>query len=293
MTAQTQSLAKLLLVLVAAIWGSTFFVIRDSVDVISPAVLLTYRFLITFTVLGLVALMQKKSLTHNWRHGLVLGVLMTLTLLPQSWGLQFTSAANSGFITGLTIVFVPIYSLLFWQKSITRWQVISILIALTGLYLLVGGLHNINVGDMITLITAASFGFYVVYAQHFMQISDAIVLTCQQALVIASISWIVGLLTQASFAIPWQTVGSSIFYLSLVATCLAFSWQLIGQKYVPALQASLILSTEPLFAAFFAWLLGGETISTKQLLGGSLIFLAIVGNEYFSSKASNKPLVKV
>lgn len=279
-------LAKLALICTAAIWGSTFFIIRDSISLINPLVLVSYRFLLAAGTLAIVLLIQKKSLFQSLRQGSILGMLMAVVVTTQSWGLQYTSATNSGFITGLMILFVPVFSYLLWRKKIGFWQLLPIILAMIGLYLLVGGINHINQGDIITLITAMSYSLYIIYAQSFTKVYDIWRLNFQQCLTIGIISLVIAWVSNISLIIPLAQTGPSIAYLALIATCLAFSLQLIGQKKTTALQAAMILATEPLFATFFAWSLGGEHISSYQIIGGCMIFSALVSNEYIAAKSA-------
>ena len=97
------------LVYCAAIWGSTFFIVKESLFNVNPVMLVAYRFLIAAIILAL--FLNKKKLFENWKQGLILGTLIAILYLTQTLGLKYTTASNSGFITGLFIIFVPIFSI--------------------------------------------------------------------------------------------------------------------------------------------------------------------------------------
>jgi len=269
--------ADLGLLYTAAIWGSTFVMVKDSLDFVHPVILIAYRFFLAAFIMGAFLVYRSRPLFSNFKSGLVLGVLVWLAYAAQTIGLATTSAANSGFITGLFIVFVPLLDLLFFRRKPGKSQMVSILVAAVGVWFLTGGPSKINRGDMITFITSVSYAAHILYADRLVsQKMNPHTINFQQFLVTGVLSLLVGL----AWRLPWtvsapQAVGAIIF-LALFPTISAFAIMLWAQQITGPMKVSLFFSLEPVFAALFAWTVGGETFIPAQAFGGFLIFAAIL-----------------
>jgi len=270
-------LADLGLLYVAAIWGSTFFVVKDSLAYVDPVMLVGYRFGLATLIMGGYLLYRRKSWWIDFKAGGTLGVLLWLCYVPQTIGLEFTTASNSGFITGLFVAFVPLFTLLFFRELPSPAQLLTILISMLGLWFLTGGLAQINAGDLLTVITAMAFALHILtvdrYARHKL---DPYILSFQQFLTVGLLSIIVGLLFGLPVTVASPGTLGIILFLTLFPTLSAFVIQLIAQKYMTPVKVSLILAVEPIFAALFAWTLGGETFVPGRAAGGMLVVAAII-----------------
>jgi len=261
----------------AAIWGSTFFVVKKALDDIDPVILVGYRFTIAAVIMAISLLWVKKRLWDNLKDGLILGLLLWILYVAQTIGLKYTSAANSGLITGLFVAFVPILSIVIFRKMPSITGVIATVISVIGLWILTGGLTLINFGDMITLITAVTYAIHILYADKFIKRgADPYILSFQQFAFVGLASLIVGVI----FGLPF-TIGSSeafnlMIFLAIFPSLTAFAIQLIAQRHVTPVRVSLILACEPVFAVIFAWTLGNEVYSLNKAIGGFLIFLALI-----------------
>jgi drug/metabolite transporter (DMT)-like permease len=268
-------LSEISFILVAATWGSTFFIIKDSVRVIDPMLLVAYRFLLAALALGIVLLIMRRNLLQDLWPGVILGVLLFLCFAPQAIGLQYISAANSGFITGTFVVFLPIFSLLFFKVTIQVNKWIAVLVSLGGLALLTGGFAGLNQGDLLTLITAMAIALHILVADRFVRRAiDPIILAFQQFLV-TGIAWGFA----PSLALPNTATMLAIGYLALFPSLGAYVVQLTAQRVVGPVKVALYFALEPVFAALFAWTIGGEHIVVAHALGGVLIFIAILVSE--------------
>jgi drug/metabolite transporter (DMT)-like permease len=261
------------LILAAAFWGSTFFLVKDTINSIDPVILIGYRF--TAAAIILAIFLDKKKLFHRWKDGLFLGTILLFLYLTQTIGLKYTTASNSGFITGLFVLFLPVCSFIIFKKLPTWMKLVEIGMATFGLWLLTGGMKDMNLGDMLTLMTAIFYALHILFADKFIKDCDPYILSFQQFLVTGIGSLIIGLLIGSSFELVSSVIPSVIF-LTLFPTLIAFVIQLLGQKIVPAVQVSLIFSLEPVFGAIFAWTLGGEQFIIGRALGGLLIFIAMI-----------------
>lgn len=272
-----QRLSELGLFSSAAIWGSTFFVVKDALQHVNPTILVGYRFLLAAIFAGFFCLITKKSLIKNMVHGSLLGFLLWLLYVSQTIGLSYTTASNSGFITGLFIIFVPVFSLLLFRKKPIKLDVIAVLFSLSGLWILTGGLVEINLGDLLTLVSAITYSIHILLVDKYIREGDnAFVLGFQQFLVSAIISLSLGIVFSLPFSIAGAETAGVILFLAFLPSFSAFIIQNLAQKVVKPVRVSLILAFEPLFAALFAWTLGNELVVIHRLIGGLFIFLGLI-----------------
>lgn len=268
------------LLISTSIWGSTFFIIKDTVNNINPVTLVAYRFGLAALIYAIFVIVRKEKLWTHAKHGLILGIFVWVIYLFQTLGLQYTTASNSGFITGLFIVFVPIFGLLFFRRAPKMMQLVALGIALIGLWFLTGGLKGINKGDLLTLVTAITIGLHILVVDKFVKEKKSVaILGFQQFLTTSVLSFIVALIFHISLSIKSTGTIFPIIYLAVFGSCIAQGLQLLCQKQLKALTASLLLSTEPVFAALFAWTLGNETFIPSQAVGGLFIIFAIIISE--------------
>lgn len=281
-------LADLGLVYASAIWGSTFILVKDSLAHIDALTMVAYRFLLAALLGGLLLLRQKKPLFRNMRQGLALGVVLALLYIPQTIGLKFTSASNSAFITGLFVAFVPVLSILVLREPARPAQWIAVVLSLAGLWLLTGGLAEINLGDLITISAAFTYALHIILADRFITAKfDLYRLVFQQFFSVGVFSLAAALLLGRSLTVATPQTGWVVVFLALFPTFSAFLIQIKAQEFTSPVRVSLIFATEPVFAGVFAWTLGGELFIPLRGLGGLLIFLAIVVSTVQPKKAEN------
>jgi drug/metabolite transporter (DMT)-like permease len=266
------------LVYSAAIWGSTFFIVKDSLQYVDAVALVGYRFLLAAAILGAYLLYKKKNLFENFLPGLVMGTILFFLYVPQTIGLKYTTAANSGFITGLFVAFIPIFGLMF-KRIPTRNQIIAVAVSVIGLWFLTGGLVGANFGDLITLIAAMTYALHVLFADRFLKACDPYILSFQQFFV----TGVLGILTALIFGLPLAAQAQGVWiiiFLALFPSLSAFVIQLVAQKTESPLKVGLIFTLEPVFAAIFAWTLGGESVTYASAFGGLLIVAAMMLAEF-------------
>ncbi|MBD3218186.1 MAG: EamA family transporter [candidate division Zixibacteria bacterium] len=261
----------------AAIWGSTFFIVKDSLEFIDPIILVGYRFIIASALVALLCVITRRPLFKNIKKGLVLGIFIWLLYIPQTIGLGITTASNSGFITGLFVAFVPIFSFLIFRKVPSLIGIIATFVSLSGLWILTGGMTDINNGDLLTLLAAMTYAIHILYVDKFLQEgNDPFTLCFQQFLFVGIASLAVGGIAGLPFGWGNASTGWIVLFLAVFPTFSAFFIQVVAQKYTSPIRVSLIFAFEPVFAAIFAWTLGGEKIILHRAMGGLLIFLAMI-----------------
>jgi len=260
-------------------WSSTIIIIKDNVETLDPLVLITYRFFIAAIPLIFFLLYRKKNVFQNIKEGIFLGLLLWIINASQAIGLIFTTATNSGFIAGLFVVFVPIFSFIFLKKFPAINKIIGVIVSIIGLWILTGGLKEINKGDIITILTAMASASHIIYTGKYIKNRDPLVLNLQQFFIVALLSLITGLITDNNFTNISIQNTVSILYLAVFATCAAHVIQFLSQKYVTPIRTALIFALEPVLTALFAWVFGSERLHSHQIIGGAFIFLAIIVSE--------------
>jgi len=274
---RTLILADIGLLYAAGIWGATFFIVKSTLADIDPVVLVGYRFLLAGLGLLVYVKMSGRRLTTGLKQAAVLGCLLWTLYIPQTMGLQYTTASNSGFITGLFVAFVPLFLLTIFKRRPTVAEMAASAISLAGLWVITGGLVDINVGDMLTVITAIAYAMHLLYADKYMKNGiDPFVSACQQFLIVGILSLITALVFDLPFGITSNRAIWMVIFLAVFPTLSAFVIQMTAQKIARPLRVSLIFALEPVFAAMFAWTLGGEAFVLHRALGGLLIFAALV-----------------
>jgi len=272
--------AELSLALVALIWGSTFTMTKYALDFLDPILLLFFRNLIAFLFM---ALIFYRTVLHSDRktliNGLILGFFLFIGYATQTIGLQYTTASKTGFITGLSVVIVPLLSGLILKKLPSLLTNIGVALATIGLALVSLNFQEqflLSYGDFLVLICAFAFAAHVVLVGKFAPDMSASLLTIFQLGGIALACGLMGFTTESlPRSIPWQ-VWLIIIFLALFATAGAFLIQLWAQKVTSPTKTILIFSLEPVFSAVFAYYFLHEYLTTKGLIGCTLIFLATI-----------------
>jgi len=261
----------------AAIWGATFFMVKGALADIDPIVLVAYRFLLAGAALLAYILLSGRKLFAGFGKGLFLAVVLWFLYVPQTVGLGITTASNSGFITGLFVLFVPVFLRLLFRRTPTLMEWLASGVALVGLWVLTGGLKMLNAGDALTLSAAMTYALHLLYSDKYMKAGvDPYVISCQQFLLVGVFSLVVALVFRLPLEVRSSSALGTVFFLALFPTLSAFIIQMLAQKITSPLKVSLIFALEPAFAALFAWTLGGEKFVLRGALGGSLILAALV-----------------
>jgi drug/metabolite transporter (DMT)-like permease len=261
----------------AAIWGTTFFIVKDALSGIDPVVMVGYRFLLAGLMLLVFLKATGRPVMQGLGRALFLSVILWLLYISQTIGLRYTTASNSGFITGLFVMFVPLFLRTIFKRKPKLMEVVASAVSLMGLWVLTGGMSDINIGDVLTLVAAMTYALHVLYSDKYMKADvDPYMISCQQFLIVGILSVITGFAFDLPFSIQTVSVGLTVVFLALLPTLSAFVIQMVAQRFTSPLKVSLIFAFEPVFAAAFAWTLGGEDFVWRRATGGLLIFLALI-----------------
>ena len=273
--------AHISLIIVSAVWGSSFIVGKDIVASINPYAFVGHRMFIAGLLLLAVLLFIKKKVLFGWKKGILLGFFIGSALITQAVGITTTTASNSGFITGMFVVFVPAFSYFLFKRKSHWIKYVAVAINLLGLWFLTGGLKDFNRGDAFTVICALFVALHTLFVDKFSKEEgvDPLVLTAQQLLIAGLMGYAVAFFFGQPFISGTAKTFWQIGFMIIFPTLLAFAVQLKSQKYIPTVRASLIIALQPVFAALAAWTLGGETFVGVKAFGGLLIVAGMVVSE--------------
>jgi drug/metabolite transporter (DMT)-like permease len=270
--------ADLWLTGICIIWGASFPLVKIAIQDITPFLFLSVRFF--FGGLLLFPFLKNRGAVFTWNRiyrGGVLGLFMFAGMLFQTLGLQYTTASNSGFITGLAVVIVP-FLVVIIERRWPKWPVwLGVVLALTGLYFLTQPeVHGINRGDIYTIICAVSFSFEIVYIEIFIKENESLPIALIMIWMTSLLSFLSMLIFETPRVIMSWPMLASLGYVSLFCTALGFAVQTTWQPRTTATAASVIYSAEPVFAALFAGLLLNEHLPVNGYLGGGFILAGML-----------------
>jgi drug/metabolite transporter (DMT)-like permease len=272
----TGLLATFSLLFVTATWGSTFFLIKDLLDRIPVLDFLALRFAIaTLTLLVLFPRAVPRLSPQARRSALVLGGLYGVAQILQTAGLAHTPASVSGFITGMYVVATPIFAAPLLKQRIDGGTWLAVLLAVVGLGVLSLSGFSIGYGEALTLVAAMLYALHIVGLGAWSRPGEAVGLTIIQLAVISVISLVVTVpdgMTLPDRPADW----ASVIYMAVVPAALALLGQTWAQAHLTPTRTAIIMTTEPVFAALFAVLFGGEDPTVRMLVGGAFVLAAMM-----------------
>ena len=288
----TGILARLSLLLATIIWGTTFFIMEGTIENIPIYSLLAVRFTIAAAILSVLLIKRLKKIDKQLiLRGAIMGILVIVAYILQTYGLadEKTTPGKNAFLTATYCVIVPFLAWLFKGLRPDRYNIIAAFTCIFGITLIsVTGndFSTVCKGDILTLLGGLFFSFHMVAVSIFSQKYDILLLTMLQFVFSALISW--GLcLSFESFPNVFSLQSAvSILYLALMATCLCYILQNIGQKYTPPASASLIMGLEAVFGVLFSVIFTSETITPKVFLGFVMVFISVIISEVKPFKKS-------
>lgn len=286
-----QLLADLSLLFVALGWGATFIIVKTAVEDLPPFPFLAVRFALAFITLLPFLWTQRQHLNRSAiGKGMVIGVFLFLGYAAQTIGLQYTTASNAGFITGLNVVIVPMFVAYYQKKFPPNPIIFGAVCALIGLGLLsIGDNFAINSGDPIVLICAFCFAAHIFFVGRFAPEVNATVLTAFQILTVSVLSGLCTVIIPQPPMIFSDYVWFGLILTALICTSLAFFLQSKMQQFTSASHTAIIFASEPVFSAIFAYLLAGELLSPRGYIGAALVLAGILIAEFSSIR---KPSLK-
>lgn len=274
-----QMQAELSMLAVSFIWGATFVLVKKALDDIGPFLFIGIRFILAFMVLSLVSSGNMRKIERStWKPGLIIGLFLFVGYIFQTVGLKYTTPSNAGFITGLSVVLVPILYAVLKRRLPPLMTWITVIIAASGLYLLSvpAGAFELAKGDMLVLVCAFGFALHIVAVDRYAHEHNAVAISGIQILIVGLASLAIGLVIE-----PWPARFSNDLILalavtSILATALAFLVQNFMQKFSTPTRFAVVLATEPVFAAITSYLWAGDRLTERAIIGGGFIILAMI-----------------
>lgn len=282
---------SLLLVLTALIWGAAFVAQSSGMEYVGPFTFNGIRcFIGTAVLFPFACFMDKKEgVLTRWKDrelvlaGLICGVLLFLATSTQQIGIITTTAGKSGFITALYIVLVPIFSILLKKKP-GKLIWISVILALIGLYFLcINDEFTIQPGDMWLFSCAILFALQIMAVDKFAPNLDVIKLSCYQFLVSGVLS-VIPMILEEPVMSDIIDCWLPILYAGVMSSGVAYTLQMEGQKRVKPTVASLLMSLESVFSALFGFIILGERLSGREIIGCAIMFAAVILAQVVPSK---------
>lgn len=269
--------AEFILIGVVVIWGYTFPVIKNVLVNIPPLTFLSYRFFLALSIIYLIFRNRLKHINLSVaKKGFLVGLFLFLGYFGQTVGTQFTTSTKTAFITGISVVIVPIISFFWTRERIKRNSAIGVLLAVIGLWLMNtnGTIYHVNIGDSLVFLGAIGFALYIVGVDIYTKKLDYVQLVFIQLATVCLLSFISAIFFEKN-AIHFSydlSVWWAVFINGVFATALAFYLQNRFQKYSSPTKIAIIFSAEPVFGAIFSYLILGETIGIFGFIGGLAIF---------------------
>lgn len=276
-------LADGLLLLTALIWGSAFVVVKNTLDSFPPAAIIAMRYTIAAVLTGLAFRKHLRGITRaDIARGAMVGLFLSAAYIVQTVGLQFTTAGRNAFLTTVYVLLVPFGCCALFRQRLRKENFIAAALMLAGIGFLSldGESGGLNVGDVLTLVCGALFAAHIIAVERCQHSTNAYALIVLQFAFSAVFSFGYHVLFERGMPLSFtpESIGG-LLYLAVFSTTIAMSLQNIGQSMAPAAHAAILLSLESVFGVLFSFLLLGERLTPKTLLGFVVIFAALIINE--------------
>ena len=269
--------ADLALLAVTAVWGSTFVMVKDAVAQYPVLPFIALRFAVAGLALAPVAWSARRAFRpSDLPAGIGAGIFLFAGYTLQTLGLQQTTASKAGFITGLSVVLVPLFGALLWRHLPSWRAVLGTILATAGLGLLsLNADWSVQRGDLLVLGCAVSFAGHITALGALSPGRAPCILTLIQALTTAVLSstLVVG---QGGFPALPAPVAHAALFTGVAATAIAFLVQTAAQRFTSANHTALIFTAEPVFAALFGVAVAGETLTSRGWLGCVVILVGVI-----------------
>lgn len=281
--------SSLILLLTATIWGVAFVAQSVGMEYIGPFTFNAIRCVLGGLVLIPVILVLKKKKETGaenqekedkktlWAGGIACGVILCIASNLQQFGIMEASVGKSGFFTALYIVMIPVIGIFIGKRpGIKLWFCVAL--AVVGMYLLCmkDGSFTIEQADIMLLLCALVFSFHILVVDYFSPKVDGVKMSCIQFFVCGVLSAVGMLFTETPDISNIQAAWLPLLYAGLLSCGVGYTLQIVGQKGINPVIASLIMSLESVISALAGWVILGQVLSPKEILGCVLMFVAII-----------------
>ena len=270
-----RNLLYLAMLATAAVWGGSFVVMKDSLEQQDVYSFLSSRFLLASLLMFLYRPNVFKGLDKKFvRQAILAGLLLGSGYIFQTLGLTKTTVSNTGFVTGLYLVFTPLISLAILKRHVLRIQWSAVIIAFAGLVLISYNGISIGFGETLVLISAFLYGAHFVALGEWSDGGNTYALTLIQIMTVSALATICAFINGYQVA-PSARVWTAILFTALFATFLAFLIQTKAQSVMSATAASVLLAMETPFALIFGLIFNHDPLTIRIITGGGMVMLAM------------------
>ncbi len=282
------------------LWGTSFLVLKQTIEVLPMFFVIAVRFIVSGAFLGIVfaSRLRRKLTKKTFVHGIILGAVLSLAYLTQTFGLEMSTPSRNAFLTSSYCVMCPFFVWLVFKKRPKIHNVVSAVLCIVGIGIIaLSGKNetgsNVILGDGLTLIAAVCFGFQIIFIEMFKNEKDDGVSLLFSELITVGVFFSILCLV---FEVPTNALNVNftsegiwkIVYLTLACTALPQTFQLFGQRFASPSHAAIILSLEAVFGALFSVFFGEEKLSVMLVIGFIIVFVAILISELKPSFRRNK-----
>lgn len=284
---------SVLLLLTAIIWGSSFFIVKNTVDAIPPNMLIALRFTGASALLAVVYRRKLKGLSRRTLlAGVVIGVFLYVAYAAQTIGIKYTTPGKNAFLTAIYCVLVPF---IWWAVARRRpdgYSFAAAFICIAGIGLIsLDGALSVSKGDALSLLSGVFFACQIVAISYFTRDCDAAVLTILQFAVAGALAWPFALGSPhpaVDVIFSAETIWP-LLYLTVVVSAVGMLLQNVGQSMTPSSTAAILMSLESVFGVLFSVLFYGERLSVQIAVGFCLVFFAVILSETKLSFLRKRP----
>jgi drug/metabolite transporter (DMT)-like permease len=286
--------AHILLVLVTLVWGATFVQIKDALQDVSPLLFNAVRITFASAALALLFHRELRRMSRSaFYAGVLVGIPLWLGFSFQTTGLRLTTPSKSAFLTGFSVILVPVFLALFWRKKVNAWIITGVLIAFVGLYLMTVpagngtglNLETINRGDLLTVCCAIMFAFQIILMGRAMRHHRFAGVATVEAITCAILMMATVPVVEHAHVVWSSRVIWAILVTGLLGTGAAFTIQAWAQQFTPPTHTALIFLLEPVFAWITSYVLLHERLGMRAGVGALLILGGIAVSELKGSQA--------
>lgn len=266
--------ADLALLFVAFSWGLTFVVVQDALSGIGPYYFVALRFLLAFIFLAVIYWRNLSGLNlPTLKTGIFIGSFLFAGYAFQTVGLKYTGPATAGFITGLAVVLVPVFTALYYKRMPGIYVIIGVICATMGLGLLTiqCNAFKLGLGEILIFGCAICFGLHILLVGRFAGSYDPVLMAITQIATVSGVSFVFALMLEKMPAQITTPVWVAFLITAIPATSLAFLIQNTVQRYTSPTHTAIIFTMEPVFSAITAHVLGREFLIGFQIIGCILI----------------------
>jgi drug/metabolite transporter (DMT)-like permease len=259
----------------AAVWGGSFVLMKDAIQEQDVYSFLSSRFLVASALMIAYRPNVFRGLTSKFiKQGVLAGVLLGGGYIFQTLGLAETTVSNTGFITGLYLVFTPLISLIILKRKVLDIQWLAVVVATLGLFLISYNGISIGIGEILVLISALFYGAHFVALGEWSDGKNTYALTLIQILTVSAIASICALINGYQLP-PSANVWQAVLFTAFFATFLAFIVQTKAQSVMSATAASVLLAMETPFALFFGLVFNSDPLTMRIITGGTMVMFAM------------------